>query len=250
MRSSLFLFNVKYLIVMEFLESKFLYLGLMIFSLSYPLAQSFESRIALYKQWKALFVATTVMMLLFIPWDIWFTHLGVWWFRDDYISGVKFLLLPIEEWLFFIIVPYACVFIYEVLNYFIKKDILKSISRPFFFVLGFALLILSILYVPKYYTSITFSLTGLSCLIIAFLNPIWIGRFLLAYLVSWLPFLLINGALTGNFTLNPVVNYNESEIIGLRITSIPIEDSIYNLFMLMLVVWVYESMKSRKNNDL
>ena len=61
------------------------------------------------------------MMLLFIPWDIWFTDIGVWWFRDDYITGWKIFLLPIEEWLFFIVVPYACIFIYEVLIYFIKR---------------------------------------------------------------------------------------------------------------------------------
>ena len=58
------------------------------------------------------------MMCLFIPWDIYFTAKGVWDFNPNFIIDVKFLYLPIEEWLFFIIVPYACVFIYEVLNYF------------------------------------------------------------------------------------------------------------------------------------
>jgi len=228
---------------MEFLESKYLYLGLMIFSISYPLAQSFERRLQLYKNWKALFCATFVMMILFIPWDIWFTNMGVWWFRDDYISGVKLFLLPIEEWMFFVIVPYACVFIYEVLNYYIKKDFLKGISRPFFVVLGLLLITLSIFYTPNYYTAITFSITGIACVVLVLFNPKWIGRFLLAYLVSWLPFLLVNGALTGNFTNSPVVNYNPEEIIGFRITTIPIEDSVYNLLMLLIVIAVYERLK-------
>ena len=72
------------------------------------------------------------------------------------------------------------------------------------------------------------------------------GRFLFAYLISWLPFLLINGALTGNFTKYPVVNYNATEIIGFRLTTIPIEDSMYNLLMLLIVVSVYEKNKEMK----
>ena len=146
---------------MEFMESKYLYLGLMLFSLSYPLAQSFERRITLYKNWKAIFAGTAVMMLLFIPWDIWFTDIGVWWFRDDYITGWKIFLLPIEEWMFFIVVPYACIFIYEVLIYFIKRDLLLPVARPFFGVLSVLLALLAVYFFPNYYTSITFGLTAL-----------------------------------------------------------------------------------------
>ncbi len=101
---------------MDFMESKYLYLGLMIFSIAYPLAQSFEWRLKLHKNFKAIFAGTLVMMLLFIPWDVWFTKIGVWWFRDDYITGLKIFQLPIEEWLFLIIVTYAFVFIKEVFN--------------------------------------------------------------------------------------------------------------------------------------
>lgn len=231
---------------MELLETKYLYLVLMILSISYPLAQSFERRLKLYLNWKALFMAIAAMMLLFIPWDIWFTDLGVWWFRDDYISGVKLFLLPIEEWLFFIIVPYACVFIYEVLNYFIKKDFLYRAARPVFGLIGLGLIAFVLLSSFKYYTSITFGLTGAMVLVLAWQNPHWIGRFLMAYIVCWIPFLLVNGALTGSFTKAPVVNYNEAEIIGLRVTTIPIEDSLYNLLMLLIVVAVYE--RNKVNN--
>ena len=185
------------------------------------------------------------MMLLFVPWDIWFTKKGVWWFSDNYTSGFKILSLPIEEWLFFIIVPYACVFIYEVLNYYIKKDLLALIARPFLASVSAVLLLFSIFYLTNYYTSITFILTGFACILLAVLNPKWIGRFLLAYFVSWLPFLLINGALTGSFTKSPVVNYNPEEIIGFRIGTIPIEDSVYNLLMLLIVISVYEKQKQK-----
>lgn len=229
---------------MSFLESQYLYLGLLIFSISYPLAQSFEKRIQLYKQFKSIVFAISVMSVLFIPWDIWFTKKGVWWFNRDYITGVKLFHLPIEEWLFFIIVPYACLFIYEVLNYFFKTDYFFRVARWFFTVLAGVLLIAGTMHATNYYTSVTFFLTFIGLVILVYRNPKWIGRFLFMYLVSWLPFLLINGALTGTFTQEPVVNYNPDEIIGFRVLTIPIEDSVYNLLMLLIVVAVYENKKA------
>ena len=58
--------------------------------------------------------------------------------------------------------------------------------------------------------------------------------------MSLIPFLLINGFLTGSFTQEPVVIYNPDEILGIRILNIPVEDSIYNMLMLLIVVFFYE----------
>ena len=68
------------------------------------------------------------------------------------------------------------------------------------------------------------------------------------YLVSFIPFLLVNGVLTGCFIKAPIVNYNPNEIIGFRIITIPIEDYIYNLLMLLIVIFFFE--KFRKTNRL
>ncbi len=231
---------------MGFLESKYLYLGLLILSISYPLFQSFEWRIKLYKNWKPLFISIFFMMLLFIPWDVWFAKENIWWFSSNYTVGIKFLNLPIEEWLFFIIVPYACVFIYEVLNFYVKKDFLISYAGSIFIVSGLLLLILCMFFYDKTYSLVTFFLSGIACFFMAYKKPPWMGRFLLAYLVSLFPFLLINGALTGSFTSSPVVNYNPDEIIGFRILTIPIEDSIYNFLMLLIVISLFEKFRLEK----
>ena len=67
---------------------------------------------------------------------------------------------------------------------------------------------------------------------------------MLAYLVTLIPFLLVNGILTGSFIGSPVVNYNDAEIIGFRILTIPIEDFVYNLLMFLLVIYIYEKSSS------
>lgn len=229
---------------MEFLETNYLYFILLLFSASYPLAQSFEWRISYYKKWKHLILGIIVMCAIFIPWDIWFTKIGVWWFRSDYISGIKIFNLPIEECLFFVIVPFACVFIYEVLNFFIKRDIFKNIHKPFLLILATIILTTGFMNLDKMYTSVTFLLTGTAIIISLLVKPKWLSKFTLTYLVSLIPFLLINGVLTGLFIKKPVVNYNSSEILNIRILTIPIEDSIYNLLMLMIVISVYEFSKT------
>jgi lycopene cyclase domain-containing protein len=227
------------------LETKYLYLGLLIASILYPLAQSFEWRLRYYKKWRFLFPGILIMMAVFIPWDVAFTHYGIWSFNDRYLTGIRLFLLPVEEWSFFIVVPFACIFLYEVLNYFIKRDLLREVARPFYAVLAVVLIVLAVIHFGKLYTTITFLATAAVLAMVVFINPAWKGRFLLMYLVSWIPFLLINGALTGNFTGEAVVNYNPDHFMGFRITTIPFEDSIYSLLMLLMVISVYEFLKNR-----
>jgi lycopene cyclase domain-containing protein len=228
------------------LETHYLYTYLMLFTLSYPLAQSFEWRINYYTKWKHLIFAIGAIMLIFIPWDIWKNEQGVWWFNDKYIIGYRLFGLPLEEWSFFVLVPFACVFLYEVLLFYVKKDILKSIYKPVLLLLIALMLVVGFLNLDKLYTSISFLFTAFVTSLVILRDPTWLSRFLLAYLVTLLPFLLINGALTGLFTHEALVNYNPEEFLGLRIFTIPIEDSVYGFSMLLITVWVYEWRKTRR----
>ena len=212
----------------------------MLFSLSYPLAQSFESRISYYTKWKKLALATIAMMLLFVPWDIWFTKLGVWQFNERYFLGLKIWHLPIEEWLFFIFIPFACIFIYEVLNYFFPNQKPFKNEIAISYILALTLFSIAFINFDKQYTFVCFLLCGLVLLLSGIFKPIWLSKFFRMYLVSLIPFLLVNGFLTGSFTQEPVVIYNPDEILGIRILNIPIEDSIYNMLMLLIVVFFYE----------
>lgn len=225
---------------MGFLEHHFFYFILMLLTIAYPLAQSFERRIYYYNKWRLLFPSILLMMLLFIPWDICFTHWSIWHFNSDYICGLKVFLLPIEEWIFFIVVPFSCVFIHEVLNYFFNKNLESSSYSKISFFLAIILALLSVLYSDKLYTLVCFSLTSLSLFILSLYNPVWIGSFFRTFLVSLIPFLLVNGFLTGSFTEQPIVRYSSNHIIGFRIINIPVEDSMYCLLMLLIVIAIYE----------
>jgi lycopene cyclase domain-containing protein len=59
----------------------------MLASLAYPLAQSFEKKIALWKKWKYMFPAMLITAGFFLIWDEFFTRIGVWSFSEKYTLG-------------------------------------------------------------------------------------------------------------------------------------------------------------------
>ncbi len=227
-----------------------LYLTIDLLTIAAPLALSFDKRVAFFKQWEYLFPAMLLMDIVFIAKDVIFAASGIWGFNDRYLIGFRMLGLPIEEWLFFVVVPYAIVFIYACLVVYIKKDFLKSVHRPFFVALSLVLLIVGILYYDRLYTSVIFILTALLLLYNVYKKQPWLSYFLLAYLVSLLPFLIVNGALTGYFTEEPIVWYDNSHNMGIRVLTIPIEDSIYSLMMMLMTIQGMEWLKKRANNQM
>ncbi len=58
--------------------------------------------------WPAIILSTDS----FVIWDSYFTQIGVWGFTPKYLIGAYLFDLPIEEILFFICIPYACLFTY------------------------------------------------------------------------------------------------------------------------------------------
>lgn len=217
---------------------KWTYALLLLGSLSVPLIRSFEPRIYFKGKWPALFAGIFIMMLIFIPWDIWFTEIKVWHFNPEYVSGLYIAGLPVEEWLFFIIIPYACMFIYEVLKYFLPRFHWPAVSRAAALGLGFGSLIVALIFSGNLYTVIVASLTGILLIMQVFTNSwkTWLSHFFLAYIVSIIPFLIVNGVLTAF----PVVVYDNTQNLALRITTIPIEDFAYLMSMMLIVTMVYE----------
>lgn len=222
----------------------YLYLYLNIFTILFPFLLSFDRKVAYYKDWGALFPAILVNAVPFIIWDELFTRAGIWGFNEEYLVGIYLFNLPLEEWLFFFTVPYACVFIYDVLNAYIQKDLLQPAAKPIALLLVAVLPVVALFNLERLYTSITFVLLPLLLLVhMRAFGTKHLGRFFLAYLVVLVPFSLVNGVLT----YLPIVWYNDAYNLGLRLVSIPVEDTMYNMLMLLLTISVYERLRQRKS---
>jgi lycopene cyclase domain-containing protein len=224
----------------------------MLVCLAYPFAQSFERRISYYKKWKYVFPAILITAGFFIIWDEFFTRIGVWSFNPIFTIGIYIGSLPIEEWLFFFVVPYCCMFIYFVANYFIKKDPFKNSSKIIIVVFALFLLLIAGLNYHKWYTVSTFVLSSLLLLYLALIAKVnYLGRFLVAFLIGLVPLIIVNGILTSR----PVVIYNDLENLGIRIfipsiSNVPIEDLIYYLLLLLMNVSLYETFSNRNKRDI
>lgn len=215
-----------------------LYLWINIGTILFPLLLSFDKKVAFYKHWKTLFPAMFLTGSFFLLWDHWFSGMQIWGFNAKYILGYYIGNLPIEEVMFFFTVPYACIFIYECLRTYIgKSNTFEELYRWFtllFFGISCTLLYW---YNDRLYTAIT-------CLVLSFIlgthltviKRRYMSWFYFAFLVSLVPMLIVNGLLTAK----PVVFYNEEEITGFRLTSIPIEDFLYNMAMLAMCTGLYE----------
>ena len=227
---------------MEF--KNFTYLILLISSVSVPLALSFDKKVQYYKNLKYILPAILFTATLFIIWDIYFTEAKIWSFNPEYTIGIDLKGLPLEEWLFFLVIPYACVFIYEVLKVYLEKyEYAKHfLVLSLFLIVGFALL--SYFFRQQLYTFFTFLFSAVYLGYVVFRNQFkqHITKFYFCYFVSLLPFTIVNGILTSL----PVVQYNPAHILNIRIMNIPIEDFSYLFLMLLLVTTIYEMLKKRK----
>ncbi len=216
----------------------FLYLLLNIGSLSLPLLFTFHPRIKFYKVWRPFFIGTFIMMLLFIPWDIIFTINGIWGFNENYLTELYFLNLPIEEWLFFLCIPYACVFThYTISKSFPNLKLSKRLTDIIFYlILGFLIYSIVIHY-DKWYTLVNFLYLAILLILVHTTHHHILSKFFITFLIILIPFFIVNGILTGSFIESPIVWYNNDENMGIRIGTIPFEDIFYAFGMLLTVLF-------------
>ena len=223
-------------------------------SIAGPLLLSFDQKVAFFRQWKFLFPAMIFPALFFIVWDIIKTKSGVWSFSDAHIIGSKIYSLPLEEILFFLIVPYCCVFIYACMRAYFPSIAGKNWGRIVLMLFLPLFAVTAFLSYGKNYTFYTsfFNLLFIGALFIfkKWFKDFDASSFFVSYAVIVIPFLIVNGFLTAI----PVVSYNDTENLGIRIFSflpwpmhnIPVEDIFYGMLLIMMNVALFEKFRNQK----
>ena len=223
-----------------------LYLLLNIASLSIPLAYSFEKRMHFIKWWKQVFLAISITAFVFIVWDVIFTKNGVWGFNHAYLIGIDIINLPLEEWLFFICIPYASIFTHYALKYFFPTiGFNRKVTAIITISLIIVLLSVIALNFKRAYTFYNYSFLVLILLYSLLTKNKELQSFYITFLVILIPFFIVNGILTGSFIDGEVVWYNNDENLGIRLFTIPIEDIGYAFNMLFMSILLIEKFKQK-----
>jgi lycopene cyclase domain-containing protein len=185
-------------------------------------------------------------MCIFISWDVIFTNNGVWGFNDSYFIGVKLFNLPIEEWLFFICIPYACVFThYALIHYFPNTTMSLRNVKYISYLLLITLAITALFNYTRWYTLVNFTYAIILVIMVLKTNTRLLQTYFLTFLVMLIPFLIVNGILTGSMIENEVVWYNNQENLGIRFFTIPIEDTIYAFTLILTNLALTEFFQSK-----
>ncbi len=191
-------------------------------------------RRGIWPKWSAAIKAILPVGSLYLIWDQLVTN--SWWkFNPRFTLGLHIGNLPIEEILFFLVVPYSCLVLWVNLNQLDKRNW----SFPIEQVLGLVFTGWGVvaLYNQKWY-SLTVCLVSLVLLFCSWKAGFWLRK------KSVSIFGVIVIALTiifnGYLTARPIVQYASSPISNIRIGSVPVEDIVYGMNLILAISLLYE----------
>lgn len=93
---------------------KLTYVAMLLFTIVGSFWLEIVFKVGVLKRWRRAFSAILPVSALFIGWDAWAIHQGHWFFTPEKILGIYGPFdIPLEEYLFFIIVPIAALMTIE-----------------------------------------------------------------------------------------------------------------------------------------
>jgi len=216
------------------------YLILNIIILIGPLSLSFDRKVHYFRYWSKVLISLGIVMIPFLLWDVAVSGIH-WHFNKNFTLPVRFYGLPLGEILFFVSVPFACLFIWQIIvtN---KQNILANNKLLLYVIVlcGCCAFVLFMLW-GKMYTSIV-------CFAIAF--TIFFDRLMKTHVLSQKRTYLYLAILTvliaifnGYLTARPIVLYNSTYFTNIRIWTIPIEDFGYGYTLILLCTIIFEKLK-------
>jgi len=93
----------------------------LLLSLILPLIFSFFAPLKFYQNIRALVLSISITLVLFGAWDVFAAQRGHWYFNQESVWKLKIINLPLEEWMFFIVIPFCCIFTWEAMKYLAKR---------------------------------------------------------------------------------------------------------------------------------
>ena len=223
---------------------KFEYLLFHLVVIAGPVASQFTRQIKSVSRWRLKLRVSAIVMIPYVIWDVLVAG-SHWQFNTAYTLNFRLFGLPIEEWLFFITVPFGCLLVWETLpqtdRWLVPLKPLRHVRSILYVALPVGIWVFS---TGKQYTGLVLCCFGLVGLVDTLLRTDLLLRpktYLYLAIVSGL-ILVFNGYLTAR----PVVTYGEAYQMGYRIWTIPIEDFGYGFTLMLFNTVLYEKLSDGK----
>jgi lycopene cyclase domain-containing protein len=188
----------------------------------------------------AIIFSGAILILL----NIRFLETGIINYNLNYLVGKNFFNLPIEEWLFLLIMSLFSFSVYILVT--VKFD---NFEKPALF------MAISIILLLGFGLLAWFSRQKVVPFFIFFLLTIYFGyiifrnrfkkhlaKFYISYLISVIPFFLIKGILN---TL-PIVFYDSEYTLGIRLFSVPVEEFGYLFLLVLINITIFEYLRDHR----
>jgi lycopene cyclase domain-containing protein len=93
--------------------TNFAYLGVLLFIFLGTVWLEFVIGARVLRKPIRLFFSVLPVFIGLVIWDVYAIQSGHWWFNEKFVTGWEIGIVPIEELLFFIIVPIAMIYSFE-----------------------------------------------------------------------------------------------------------------------------------------
>lgn len=174
----------------------------------------------------------------FMVWDVWAVAAGHWHFNEAYVTGPYLFDVPLEEYLFFLTVPFAAVYVWGLVKKFVADRSLAGIFPLLVFgIVGGISVWMLINFWDNGYTRSAAIASLIAVLVAASSRIAYTWRFWTFQLLLLGLFLVFNSILT----MLPIISYGPDAIIGFKIGDIPIEDFLFNFAFINLFLLVFNA---------
>ena len=209
-----------------------------------PLLFRTASKTRIFPKLKYFIPAIIFSSAVFIIWDNRFAQIGIWNYNPEFFSGKEIFSLPWEKWLYYVVVSWVSLFVYEWVK--IKFSYLKidnislAISLALLVVFGLTAFFSR----QKIYTFFTFFLLAIYFGYTFFRNRFksHFTHFYITFLILLIPFFILSVILVKL----PAISYHSEHTLQVQLLQIPVE-KLAGLFLLLFInITITEYLAERK----
>ncbi len=209
-----------------------------------PLLFGSENRTRIFPKLKYFIPAIIFTEAVFIIWNNRFAQMGIWSYNPDYLSGKEIFNLPWEIWLYYIVISWVSLFIYEWVKIKFSRIQLANVFVVVSLVLLVVFGLIAFFFKAKIYTFFTFFLLTIYFGYTLFRNRFkrHLTGFYLTFFILLIPYFLLSLILV---TL-PVISYLPEYELPFRLLQVPVENLAGFFLLLIINITISEYLSDRR----